>query len=142
MSILDSIQATVASAFADVFYPATLYSPHLRHSDGRGGRIPTYTAYTAKALVDDYSVWLRSQLGIPAAERKIIILGGSVSRVPKAGDVVTVQGGSWEIIEIKRDPAAATYECRSKPARAPERLYSPALWFNDVRHSMYAGQVV
>jgi hypothetical protein len=142
VSILDSVAAAVASAFANVFYPATLYSPHMRHSDGRGGRIPTYTAYTAKALVDDYSAFLRGTLGIPANERNIILLGGSMSVVPKPGDVVTVQAASWEVIEVKRDPAAATYQCRSKPAATPTRLYSPTLRFNEARHSMYVGQVV
>jgi hypothetical protein len=142
VSILDTVAATVAAAFANVFYPATLYSPHLRHSDGRGGRVPTYTAYTGKALVNDYSVFLRGTLGIPASERNVILLGGSFTVIPKVGDVVTVQGASWEVIEIKRDPAAATYECRSKPATAPTRTYSPTLRFNEARHSMYVGQVV
>lgn len=124
-AILDSIRAAVGSAFTNIFDAATLYRITVRASDGRGGYAPVYDPREARALVDDYSTFLRGSLGIPAAERKIIILGASCNVEPMVGDVLTAQGASWEVIEVKRDPAAATYECRSKPAPTPTRIYAP-----------------
>jgi len=141
-SILDSIRTAVGSAAAPLFDAATLYRIASRTSDGRGGYRVTREDYTAKALVDDYSAFLRGTLGIPAAERKLIILGASCSVVPQPGDIVTAQGASWELIEIKRDPAAAAYECRAKPATAPAATgFYVSLDFREVRNSMYLGQV-
>lgn len=117
--ILDSIRNAIGSAFATIFDTATLYRVSARTSDGRGGYAMTRTSYTAKALVDDYNAFLRGTLGIPMAERKLIILGTSCAVEPIPGDIVTAQGASWEVIEVKRDPAAATYECRAKPAPTP-----------------------
>lgn len=139
--ILTSIRTAIGSAFATVFDAATLYRTTLRASDARGGRRLQWASYTAKALVDDYSAFLRSTLGIPASERKLIILGTSCEVTPQPGDIVTAQGASWELIEIKRDPAAATYECRAKPAPAPSLAVVAALRFNDARNSQYIGQV-
>lgn len=141
--ILASIRTAIGSAFAGVFDAATLYRVASRTSDGRGGYRMTREDYTAKALVDDYSAFLRGTLGIPAAERKLIILGASCSVTPIPGDIVTVQGGSWEVIEVKRDPAAAAYECRSKPAPAPTpSTFFVSLDFRELRNSMYIGQVI
>jgi hypothetical protein len=118
-SILDSIRAAAGSAFATIFDAATLYRVTTRVADGRGGWVQVWSTYTARALVDDYSTFLRGTLGIPVSERKIIVLGASCTIEPTVGDLITAQGATWEITEVKRDPAAATYECRSKPAPTP-----------------------
>ena len=121
-AILDSIRAAAGSAFATIFDEATLYRVTTRISDGRGGWAQVWSTYTARALVDDYSTFLRGTLGIPASERKIIILGASCAVAPSVGDLITAQGATWEVIEVRRDPAAATYDCRSKPAAVPPSL--------------------
>lgn len=45
--------------------------------------------------------------------RNITILGGSLpdSIDPKTGDVVTIEGQDWHILEVSRDPVGATFEC-------------------------------
>lgn len=147
-SVLDDLAGIIGDAFADVFYAATLHHVTGRVSDGRGGGTTSRADYPARALVDDYSAWVRSTLGIPDAERKIIVLGASVAVIPAPGDVVTVQGGSWLIVDTKRDPAAAAYECRSKPVPAPGpptptvSLTGLALKFNVTKNSSYIGQVI
>jgi hypothetical protein len=116
MSILDSIPATIGAAFANVFRDATLTRVSGRTSDGRGGYSQTTTDDACKALVTEYTAFQRLSAGIPANERKILVLATTLanSAPPATGDTITIQGRTWSIVEVSSDPANATYECRGK----------------------------
>lgn len=116
MSILESLPATIASAMSSIFRDATLHRITGRVSDDRGGFTNTATDDACKALVEDYSQWMTAPGGggIPAGERKILILAATLSAAPKPTDTITIQGRTWSIVEVKSDPANATYECRGK----------------------------
>lgn len=116
MSILDSLPATIGSAFSSLFRDATLSRVSTRVSDGRGGWTETIVSDACKALVTDYTDWQRQAAGIPASERRIIVLASTLESgmKPKTGDEITIQGRAWSIVEVTSDPANATYECRSR----------------------------
>ena len=114
MGILDRIPAIVNGALGSLVYrDATLKVPGTPTSDGQGGTIPgTPTERACKALVDDYSDYRRQALGIPANDRKIIVLAASVAAgaVPAVGHTINAEGRDWLIVSVTRDPASATYE--------------------------------
>lgn len=116
MSILDSLPATIGAALSGVFRDATLSRVSARVSDGRGGWTETITSDACKALVTDYTAWQRQAAGIPANERRILVLASTLESgmAPKTGDALTIQGRTWAIVEVSSDPANATYECRSR----------------------------
>jgi len=113
VGVLDPIPAILNAALANVFRNATLKVPTTPSADGQGGATPgTPTSRACKALVDDYSDARRQALGIPANDRRIIILAASVASgaIPAVGCTVTAEGRDWQVISVARDPAFATYE--------------------------------
>lgn len=117
MSILDDLPGEIAEALDDVFRSATLKTPGTPTSDGQGGWIPgSPTSKTCKALVEDYSDFRRHALGIPATDRKIIVLAASIQdgAEPKPGNAINIESRDWSIIAVSRDPAAATYEVQGR----------------------------
>lgn len=114
MSILDSIPGIVSAALSDVFRDATLTRVSVSISDGMGGHAQTTATDTCKALVTEYTAWQRQALGIPANERKILILAATLTAAPKPTDKLTIQGKTWSVVEVASDPANATYECRGR----------------------------
>lgn len=115
MSILDDLPGEIAEALDDVFRDAELIVPGGRVSDGQGGWINTQAArYPCKALVDDYSDYRRLASGIPANDRKIIVLAHGLPVEPKVGQKINAEGRDWQIIGLGRDPAAATFELQAR----------------------------
>lgn len=115
MSILDDLPEAIAEALDDVFRDGVLKVPGEPTSDGQGGWIPgAPTSYPCKALVDDYSDMRRATAGIPAHDRKIIILAASLSVAPAVGHTINAEGRDWQIIALSRDPAKATWEVQGR----------------------------
>ncbi len=115
MSILDDLPDVIAEALDDVFRPGVLLVPGARTSDGQGGFKPgPAVEYPCKTLVDDYSDFRRSALGIPANDRKIIILAAGMAVPPAVGHTIRAEGRDWQIISLSRDPARATWECQGR----------------------------
>lgn len=118
MGILDRVPGIVNAAMGSlVFSDATLKVPGTQTADGQGGftaGAPTERA--CKALVDDYSDYRRQALGIPANDRKIIVLAASIASgaVPEPGYTINAEGRDWLIIGVNRDPASATYELQAR----------------------------
>lgn len=117
MSLLDALPGVFAAAFTPLFRDGTLKVPGTPTSDGQGGTIPgTPVSKACKVLVEDYSDFRRQALGIPANDRKIIVLADSIAdgAVPAPGYTITAEGRDWSVISVARDPAAATYELQAR----------------------------
>jgi hypothetical protein len=118
VSILDRVPGIVNGAMGSlVFRDAVLNVPGTATPDGEGGFIPgTPVARACKALVDDYSDYRRQALGIPANDRKIIVLAWSIAAgaVPETGHGIVAENRTWQVISVVRDPAAATYELQAR----------------------------
>lgn len=117
MSVLDDLPSEIAEALGDVFRDATLKVPGTPISDGQGGWIPGGPiSYSCMALVDDFSDFRRSALGIPGSDRKIIVLAATLpsEAAPAVGHTITAEGRDWQIVGLSRDPAAATYELQGR----------------------------
>lgn len=115
MRILDDLPDAIAEALDDVFHDGVLKVPGQRLPDGQGGWSDWSTlSHACKALVDDYSDMRRVTAGIPAHDRKIIILAASLSVAPAVGHTITAEGRDWQIIALSRDPAGATWEVQGR----------------------------
>jgi len=113
MNVLDRLPGIVAKAMGPIFRDATLHVPSGKTSDDQGGWINTNPVqHPCKALVDDYSDFRRLSTGIPANDRKIIILANSLPTgiVPAVGQTITAEDRDWDIVSLTRDAAGATYE--------------------------------
>ena len=97
-----------------LFNAGTLKRKGTAISDGRGGQYHgTATETSIRVLIEEYKEFIRAQLGIPADQRKAIILANNVAR-PNPEDLIVIDGRDWIIVEVETDPALATYTCRVK----------------------------
>ena len=75
------------------------------------------TSYPCKGFVDVFEDKWVNGTTVKVTDRKIIILGASLQTgiEPEPGDTITAEGKNFTIVDdgVKRDPAAATYECQS-----------------------------
>lgn len=114
MGILDRLPDIIANALGPaVFSDGYLIPRGERTSDGQGGfRTTPGDPVSCKLLVTDYSDYRRLAVGIPATDRKIIILAATLADdvEPAPGLAVTAEGRDWQIVAVARDPAAATWE--------------------------------
>jgi len=121
MSILDDLPDLIADAVGELlFKEATLKGIGGRVSDGQGGTIPSISSHDCLALIVDYSDFSRLANGIPAKDRKALILAATLAVIPKPDDVLVIDAKGWVLVSISSDPANATYEaqCRSAPIPA------------------------
>lgn len=81
-----------------------------------GGVAVSQTEFAFEGIIDDYNENLIDGTSILQGDRKILIVGGTVDSlvVPKVGDSISMEGLTYNIINIKRDPAAATYSCQAR----------------------------
>ena len=114
ISPIAGIAAEVNKAFTDVFFPSVLR----RDTEvvGSGDAIEFVTAtHPCKALVETYSMSMRIDGLVSENERKIMILAGSISVVPKVGDIITVNGKQeFMVLEVSTDPATAIWTCKGR----------------------------
>jgi hypothetical protein len=125
MSILADLQGIVGAALGDLFSAAILYETSMDAPDGQGGfSVGRRDAMTCKAIIDTYSD-ARVVGGVPATDRKVIVLGASLPanvtpspgytvRVGQPGKPVTESDRLWTVIAVDRDPAAATWELQAR----------------------------
>lgn len=82
-----------------------------------GGVNPTETTIEGKGLIKDYADGrMGTGSSIKKGDREILLIANSFAGkpVPKQGDKVTIEGSTYHIVKVKRDPAAATYKCQSR----------------------------
>ena len=84
--------------------------------DLTAGVNPTNVDYPCKGFVDDYSASQIDGTLIKANDHKVTLLGGTLQGgiIPQQGDKVFIENTTYEIIKVKRDPAAATYLCQAR----------------------------
>lgn len=92
----------------------TLYREASTTLDANNDPVVTYTSYTFRGYVDEYSDTRRATAGIPMGDRIAAIFGASLSVVPEIGDVVKYPGyNHMKLREVPTDPAKALYECQA-----------------------------
>lgn len=81
-----------------------------------GGLHPTSTAYACKGFIDSQAN--RDVKGTLVSDGRVTILligdtinSGDPDSAPETGDHITIEGTTYVVQVVDRDPAAATYTC-------------------------------
>jgi len=84
--------------------------------DPGGAGTVTQTTYPGNGIIDDYEDEHIDGTLVKRGDRQILILGASLPSgiIPAEDDKVTIEEGTYNVVAIKRDPAAATYVCQSR----------------------------
>ena len=124
MSIVTGEAEAAFEDFAEDFEDGVLIVPGERISDGQGGWMTgDPTNHACKALITDYSDYRRISLGIPATDRQVLVLGGSLPAgvIPAKGHQITApdpsNGGTmrtFDVIAKTGDPASALYKLQAR----------------------------
>ena len=80
------------------------------------GTNPTTTNVTARGFVEDWRKDFVGETQVVKGDRVITLLGALITGgvVPKVGDRITIESVTSTIIDLQRDPAAATYTCLTR----------------------------
>lgn len=111
------IAGEIASAFSGQLLTGTLTKvARGARTAGQltGGRAKTGTTHGFEGFVENLTETRSGGSIVRRKGRYVTVLGGSLPTgvVPEMGDSVTIEGETWEILELpERDPAAATYLC-------------------------------
>lgn len=83
-------------------------------SDPTAGTNPTTTTYSFKGFSEERERRREGQVGTTVYS-VVTILGASLSVVPEVNDTATVDGVTYQLVELlSRDPASAVYEFRAE----------------------------
>lgn len=113
------IAGIVDDNISDGVLPATLtkVTDGTRDSNNlAGGLNPVETPYSARGFIDSYTDDQINNTTILRNDRQITLIGNSIEglQIPATGDIITIEGSAFDIINVTRDPAAATYVCQAR----------------------------
>lgn len=113
----------IAGIVADAIGPGVLDATLTKEVAGNrtegsltGGMNAVPTNYGCRGFVDDYSASQIDGTLIRENDHKVTLLGGTLPSgvIPQQGDEILIEGTTYEVIKVKRDPAAATYTCQAR----------------------------
>lgn len=113
------IAGQVKQAMASGLLPATLTvvtSGTRTSGQLTAGTNPTDATYSCRGVMDTYGERQIDGTTIQAGDRIVTILAATLQAgiVPKPGDFVTIESQTLKVINMFRDPAAATYRLQAR----------------------------
>jgi hypothetical protein len=90
----------------------TVVTPGTRTAGSLSGGVnPTTTTHTAKGFIEDYKDFQIDETIIQRGDRMVLLLGDSIfpAAIPTPGDRVNIESEDFNVVNVTRDPAAATY---------------------------------
>lgn len=117
-----SLRNAIAQGFKGKLKRGTLSRPSANSGlDEYGDPLPSTNAcYPFEGFVDSFTLYSRSQAGIPDTDSRISIIGGSLPNgiVPRQDDKITIGGQRFNTVRlITVDPASALYEIQATELR-------------------------
>lgn len=79
-----------------------------------GGTNPVETSCGCDGYVAGYNAFELVNTLIQANDRKIVLFGASLTVVPATDDKVTIDGNTYRVIAVNRDPVKATYTLQAR----------------------------
>ena len=88
--------------------------PGERGADRTAGNNPTYSDHSGQGILGDYDDFQIQGTNVERGDRRVTIIARSLSPLttPSPGDRVEIEGTSYNVVAVKRDPAAATFTCQ------------------------------
>lgn len=109
--IKDNVGPGVLDCTLSKFTPGTRTAGSLT-----GGRNATSADYSCKGFIDSQARRYFDESEVEDGAIFVVLIGDTIGAVPTVGDQITIEGATYTILKIDRDPAAATYTCMSKEA--------------------------
>lgn len=80
------------------------------------GTNPTEADAAARGIVVRWRRLMLNATTVQATDRVVLLFGSTIAggATPKVGDKITIEGVTSRIVDIERDPAAATYTCLTR----------------------------
>lgn len=115
-----------AAEIAAAFGPSDLLPATLRHrttgtrTPGQlsGGTNPTTTNYVTRGVVLEYSLHdLGVAPGVQSGDKKVMLIAKPLTDAgvePRGDDSLTIEGKTYSVVAVRRDPATATYVCQCR----------------------------
>lgn len=111
MGLLDGdIADAVAAGFDGLLLTGTLQKSTVTDRDEYGDPVYSTSSFAVQGFLDTYSAIMIAAAGIPATDTRIILIAGLCDAVPAIADKVTLGGVVYQIRNIARDPANATFD--------------------------------
>lgn len=115
-----SLAKTIGGAFKSLFFDAVLTRDGPTTGPDYDPTPGAPLTFACKAIVEVYSVSFRAAGLVQQNERRVLILAASLNiqdvdasrRKPQPGDVLTINGTTFSILEVETDPATAIWTCR------------------------------
>jgi len=78
------------------------------------GKKVSFRSFTCRGILSAYAEDRIDGTNVKSGDRKVLILGDTLPKgvVPQPGDRIQAEGSTFTIIEVGRDPDAATYTCQ------------------------------
>ncbi len=111
--INDNVGSGVLDAILIVWTAGTRSS-----SQPTSGTTPTSVSHGCKGFIDSQATKNLKGTLTTDGTKVIILIGDSINggnTIPKTKDHVTIEGATYSIEKIDRDPAAATYSLQARP---------------------------
>lgn len=113
------IAGLVHDNISDGVLPATLIKVTEGERDPNnlaGGLNSTETSYSARGFIDSYNDNQINNTTVLRSDRRITLIGNSIQgrQIPNTDDKITIEGSTYDIVNVQRDPAAATYVCQAR----------------------------
>lgn len=117
----DVFGADIAGQIGDALGPLLLPATLIKVTQGdrtsgspTAGQKTSESSKSCRGFTDSYSDGQVDGTLVERGDRKVILLGASIQggAVPEPGDKVRIEGATLNIVNVDRDPAAATYTCQ------------------------------
>ena len=108
---LDTLGDLVQDAILIVSTPSTRTPGSLTQ-----GTQPTTANKTCKGYIEDYDNSQIDNTLVAKGDRKVVLLVNSMqdNAIPDTGDSITIEGITFEVIDVERDTLQAIYICQGR----------------------------
>lgn len=110
------LESQIRKAVNQGFKGQLLSGTYRRHTPGAGvdefgdPSAGTHTTESVNGIVDSYSAFYKATANIPDSDVRVLIIAGSLSLTPQKDDQVKFRETWYQVRQISRDPARATWE--------------------------------
>lgn len=115
------IESLVTDALQGQLIPLTLTRTVISDYDSdTDTQTSTEETFTSEGIVEEYEDRLIAEGVVQANDRKILILAGPLGTTPSPGssdnppDDITIEGETFTVVDVDRDPAGATYTVQGR----------------------------
>lgn len=115
MSILDhELAEQLTDALTSAGIPAACTVTRLETSGPPWNPTTEQVPYACSGWQDQYSAAERANASVLISDAKVFVLVASLAIMPAPGNSISINGSTYSIISVQRDPAGACWEIQAR----------------------------